>query len=56
MKDWGPRFSREMEELGLENTPQYDPHENETQNEQVFPQLIDELDLVPGVGHCYLGA
>ena len=30
---------RELEDLGLENTPQYDPYEDETQNKQSFPQI-----------------
>ena len=28
----------EMEDLELENTPQYDPYEDETQNKQSFPR------------------
>ena len=34
---------RDLEDLGLENTPQYDPYEDETQNKQSFPQLAGEL-------------
>ena len=28
---------RDLEDLGLEDTPQYDPYEDETQNKQSFP-------------------
>ena len=35
---------RELEDLGIEDTPQYDPYEDETQNEQSFPQLAKELE------------
>ena len=34
---------RELEDLGLEDTPQYNPYEDETQNKQLFPQLAEEL-------------
>ena len=34
---------RELEDIGLEHTPQYDPYEDEMQNEQTFPQLAGEL-------------
>ena len=36
---------RELEDLGLENTPQYNPYEDETQNRQSFPQTAEELKL-----------
>ena len=32
---------RELKDIGLENTPQYDLSEDETQNEQIFPQLSE---------------
>ena len=32
---------RDLEDLGLENTPQYDLYEDETQNKQSFPQLAE---------------
>ena len=47
---------RELEDLGLEDTPQYDPYEDETQNEQSFPQLAEELEPMPEVGDLYIGA
>ena len=47
---------RDLEDLGLENTPQYDPYEDETQNEQLFPQLAEELEPMPEVGDHYIGA
>ena len=47
---------RELEDLGLEDTPQYDPYEDEAQNEQTFPQLAEELEPMPGVGDHFIGA
>ena len=47
---------RELEDVGLENTPQYDPYEDETQNKQPFPQLAEELESMPEVGDHYMGA
>ena len=47
---------RKMEDLGLEDTPPYDLHEDETQNEQSFPQLAEELEPMPEVGDYYIGA
>ena len=34
---------RELEDIRLENTPKYDPYDDETQNMQTFPQLTEEL-------------
>ena len=45
-----------MEDIGLENTPLYDPCEDETQNDQTFPQLAEELEPMPLVGDHYIGA
>ena len=47
---------RELEDLGLENTPQYDPYEDETQNKQSYPQLAEELEPMPEAGDYYIGA
>ena len=47
---------RDLEDLGLENTPQYDPYEDETQNKQSFPQLAEELKPMPEVAYYYIGA
>ena len=47
---------RDLEDIGLENTPQYDPYEDETQNDQTFPQLAEELELTPEVGNQYIAA
>ena len=47
---------RELENIGLENTPQYDPYEDETQNEQMIPQLAEELEPMPEVCDHYIGA
>ena len=48
-----PRY---LEDLGLEDTPQCDPYEDETQNEQSFPQLAEELEPMPEVSDHYIGA
>ena len=45
-----------MEDLGLDNTPQYDPYEDETQNEQSFPQLAEDLEPMPEARDYYRGA
>ena len=45
---------RELEDVGLEDTPQYDLYENETQNEQTFPQLAEELEPMTEVGDHYI--
>ena len=47
---------RELEDLGLEDTPQYDPYEDETQNEQMLLQLAEELEPTPEAGDLYIGA
>ena len=47
---------RELEDIGLEGTPQSDPYENETQNEQTFPKLVEELEAMPEVVNHYIGA
>ena len=49
MKCWGSN-------LELESTQQYDPYEDETQNEQKFLQLAEELEPMPEVGNNYMGA
>ena len=53
---WYHALPRDLEDLGLENTPQYDPYEDETQNEQSFFQLAQELEPTPEVGDHYIGA
>ena len=54
MKGWGPEYYQEMEDVGIRNTPQYDPYEGETQNKQMFPQLVEELEPIPEmIGHIY---
>ena len=47
---------KELEDIVLENTLQYDLYEDETQNEQTFPQLAEELEPMPEVGDQYIGA
>ena len=45
-----------MEDIGLENAPEYDPYEDETQNEQLFSQLAEKLKPMPEVCDHYIGA
>ena len=40
-------YPRELENIGLENTLQHDSYEDETQNEQTFHQLAEDLDSMP---------
>ena len=47
---------RELEDWGLDDNPQYDPYEDETQNKQSFPQLAEELESMPEVGDYDIGA
>ena len=49
-------LSRDLEGLRLEDSPQYDPYEDETQYKQSFPQLAEELEPMPKVGDHYIGA
>ena len=37
MKDWGPKSFQEVEDLGVENSPQYDPYEDEAQKTIISP-------------------
>ena len=45
-----------MEDVWLENIPQYDLYEDEAQNEQTFPQQAEELEPMPEVTDYYIGA
>ena len=47
---------RELEDIGLESTPQCDLYEDEMQNEQMFLQLAEELEPMAEVGDHYIGA
>ena len=47
---------KELEDVGLEKKPQFDPYKYKTQNKQTFSQLAEELESTPGVGDPYLGA
>ena len=49
-------LSQELVNIWLEHTPQYDPYEDKTQNEQSFFQLEEEHELTPGVAEQYTGA
>ena len=50
MKGWVRVLPRELEDIGLDITPQYDPCEYETQNIQMFLKVVDELEPMPKVG------
>ena len=53
----GPHvLQRELEDVGLKNTPQYYLYVDETQNKQMICQLADELQPMPKVGDHYIGA
>ena len=41
---------------GLEDTPQYDPSEDETQSIQTIPSIQEELEPTSEVADYYLGA
>ena len=47
-------MARVYEKLGLgsslENTPQYDLYQDESQNKHTFTQLEEELEPMPGIG------
>ena len=45
---------RALEDIGLENIPQYDPYEDGTKNKQTFPKLAEELEPMPEVGNQYM--
>ena len=47
---------RDLEDKGLENTPQYDPYKDETQYKQTFLHLQEELELMPEITDQYLGS
>ena len=47
---------RDLEDIRLENTPHYDTYEDETQNDQTFPQLVEELEPMSEAGDQYIGA
>ena len=47
---------RDLEDFWLEDTPQYDPYEDETQNVLLFSQLVEELEPMQEVGDHYIGA
>ena len=47
-------LQRDLEDFRLEDTPQYDPHEDEIQNKQSFPQFAEELEPMPEVGDYYI--
>ena len=56
MKIWGPRSYQEIWITELESTSQNDPHEDETQNEQTFLQLAEEIEPMSDVSDHYVRA
>ena len=46
---------KELEDIGLENTPQYNPHNNEKENKQMFSQLAKEMEPMIEVEDQYTG-
>ena len=40
----------------MEDTPQYDPYEDELQNAKMFPMLVEEPEVTPRVGGPYVNA
>ena len=50
---WVP--TRELEDIGLEYTLQYDPYEDVTQNKHVFPLLAEVQEPMPEGGDHYIG-
>ena len=47
---------RELEDIELENTPQYDSYEDETESGQTFSQPAEELQPMPEVTDHYIEA
>ena len=47
---------RNLGDMMLEVTPQYDPYKDETQNKQTFLLLQVELETTPEVATLYLNA
>ena len=47
---------RELEDIGLENTPQYDPYKEKTKKEQSFPQLAEKVEHILEMEGHYIGA
>ena len=47
-------LQRELEDIGLEETPHYDKYEDETQNNHLFLQLAEELEPTPEVKDHYI--
>ena len=45
----------ELEDIGLEDDTQYDLYKDETQIEQTFHQLAEELEPMPEVADQYIG-
>ena len=47
---------RDLEDIGQENTLEYDLYEEKIQNRKIFPQLAEELESISEVGDHYIGA
>ena len=46
----------DIKELGVEDTPQYDPYEDELQNTETFPILDEEPEITSRWGDQYVNA
>ena len=42
--------------LGVEETPQYDPYEDKLQNAEIIPMLNEEPEVIPEWGDQYVNA
>ena len=47
---------RDLVELGVQETPQYDPYEDELQDAKTFPIFDEEPDVTPEWGGQYVNA
>ena len=46
----------DLVDLDVEETPQYDPYEDELQNAETFPMLDEEPEVTPEWGEQYVNA
>ena len=47
---------KDLVELGVEGTPQYNPYEEELQNAEIFPMLDKGPEVTPECGDQYVNA
>ena len=46
----------DLVDLGVEETPQYDPYEDKSQNAETFPMLDEEPEITPKWGDQFVNA